>query len=160
MHAQVAHDLLDAVFAEIAVTAVQLQRLVGDLETDVGAEPLGHRAQHGGVTVFTIKRRRRAPDKGPRGLEFSRHIGQPELQRLEFVEPLSKSIAILKPMPSSPRRLATGTRAFSKITARVGCAFQPILRSLAPSDSPGVPLSTTNVEMPPGPSPPVRTITT
>jgi len=56
--------------------------------------------------------------------------------------------------------VATGTRAFSKITARVGCAFQPILRSLAPSDSPGVSPSITSVEMPPGPLSPVRTITT
>ena len=74
--------------------------------------------------------------------------------------PSSPAIAILKPMPSSPSRLATGTRAFSKITARVGCAFQPILRSLAPNERPGVSPSTTSVEMPPGPSPPVRTITT
>ena len=46
-------------------------------------------------------------------------------------------MAILKPMPSSPSRFATGTRAFSKITARVGCAFQPILRSLAPKREAG-----------------------
>ena len=36
MHAQIAHDLLDAVFAEVTVTAMQLQRLVGDLEADIG----------------------------------------------------------------------------------------------------------------------------
>lgn len=69
-------------------------------------------------------------------------------------------MAILKPMPSGPIRLATGTRQFSKITARVGWAFQPIFFSLAPKERPGVPFSTTMVEMPDGPASPVRTITT
>ena len=36
MHAQIAHDLLDSVFAEIAVAAVKLERMIGDLETDIG----------------------------------------------------------------------------------------------------------------------------
>ena len=69
-------------------------------------------------------------------------------------------MAYLKPSPSGPSRFATGTRQFSKITARVGWAFQPILRSFAPKDRPGVPPSTTMAEMPEGPSPPVRAITT
>ena len=38
-------------------------------------------------------------------------------------------MAILKPMPSGPSRLATGTRQSSKITWRVGWAFQPIFFS-------------------------------
>ncbi len=46
-------------------------------------------------------------------------------------------MAIRNPSPSAPRRLATGTRHPSKRTARVGCAFQPILRSLAPKERPG-----------------------
>ena len=59
-------------------------------------------------------------------------------------------MAILKPMPSSPSRLATGTRTFSNMTARVGWAFQPILRSLAPNEMPGVSPGTIKVEMPAG----------
>ena len=74
--------------------------------------------------------------------------------------PSSPAIAILKPMPSGPSRFSTGTRAPSKITARVGWAFQPILRSFAPSATPGVSPGTTSVEMPDGPSPPVRAMTT
>ena len=69
-------------------------------------------------------------------------------------------MAILKPMPSSPSRFATGTRASSKMTARVGCAFQPIFFSFAPKESPGVSFSTTRVEMPDAPPSDVRTIVT
>ena len=46
--------------------------------------------------------------------------------------PLSPFIAMPKPSPSAPRRLATGTRTSSKITWRVGCAFQPIFFSFGP----------------------------
>ncbi|CQA10046.1 Uncharacterised protein [Mycobacteroides abscessus] len=74
--------------------------------------------------------------------------------------PLRPRIAMVNPMPSSPMRLATGTRASSKTTCAVGCACQPILRSGGPKDSPGVPLGTTMVDMPRGPGPPVRAITT
>ena len=60
-------------------------------------------------------------------------------------------MAILKPWPSGPSRLATGTLQFSKITAAVGWLFQPSFCSCLPKDMPGVPFSTTRVEMPPAP---------
>ncbi|SKW84517.1 Uncharacterised protein [Mycobacteroides abscessus subsp. abscessus] len=66
---------------------------------------------------------------------------------------------MVNPMPSSPMRLATGTRTSWKMTCAVGWACQPILRSGAPKDRPGVSLGTTMVEMPRGPGPPVRAIT-
>jgi len=69
-------------------------------------------------------------------------------------------IAILKPSPSAPTRLATGTRASSKITIAVGWVFQPSFFSCWPKDRPGVPFSTISVEMPLGPSAPVRTMQT
>ena len=62
--------------------------------------------------------------------------------------PSSPAIAILKPEPSSPSRLPTGTRTSSNVTARVGWAFQPILRSLAPNEMPGVSPGTIKAEMP------------
>ena len=68
-------------------------------------------------------------------------------------------MAILNPVPSSSSRLATGTRTSWNVTARVGCAFQPILRSLLPNEMPGVSPGTIKVEMPEAPSPPVRAIT-
>ena len=69
-------------------------------------------------------------------------------------------MAILKPWPSAPTRLATGTRQFSKFTMAVGWLFQPSFFSGAPNDRPGVPFSTTMQEMPRGPASPVRAITT
>ena len=71
VHAQIAHDLLDAVLAEIAVAAVELQRLVGDLEADIGGEALGHRAQHGGVGILAIERRGGAPQQRSRAASSS-----------------------------------------------------------------------------------------
>ena len=69
-------------------------------------------------------------------------------------------MATAKPVPSSPSRFSTGTRHAWKITCRVGCAFQPILRSLGPTLRPGASRGTTRAEMPFGPGPPVRTIAT
>ena len=69
-------------------------------------------------------------------------------------------MAMRKPSPSAPMRLATGTRQSSKITSAVGWLFQPILRSFLPKERPGVPFSTTRQEMPFGPSSPVRTMQT
>ena len=44
MHARVAHLALERILLDVAVAAVQLQRVVADLEADVGREALGHRA--------------------------------------------------------------------------------------------------------------------
>ena len=74
--------------------------------------------------------------------------------------PLRPVIAMRKPSPSEPSRFATGTRTSSKITCRVGCAFQPIFFSFGPKLSPGVPSGTTIALMPFGPRSPVRAITT
>ena len=65
-----------------------------------------------------------------------------------------------KPSPSAPMRFSTGTRTSSNITWAVGWEFQPILRSLAPNDRPGIPFSTTIADTPLAPGPPVRAITT
>ena len=73
--------------------------------------------------------------------------------------PSSPAIAILKPMPSAPTRLATGTRTPSRITWRVGCARQPIFFSLAPNESPACRLDQESAEMPDGPPSPVRAMT-
>ena len=77
--------------------------------------------------------------------------------------PLRPFIAMANPVPSPstpPSRFSPGIRAPSKITWAVGCAFHPILASLAPKLTPGVSFSTMNAEMPRGPSAPVRAITT
>ena len=46
--------------------------------------------------------------------------------------PSSPFIAILKPSPSWPSRLAAGTRTWSKLMVRVGWLFQPIFSSFLP----------------------------
>ena len=51
--------------------------------------------------------------------------------------PSSPAMAILKPSPSAPSRLADRHPTTSKITARVGCAFQPILRLVGAEREPG-----------------------
>ena len=68
-------------------------------------------------------------------------------------------MAILKPSPSAPIRFSAGTRQSSKITIAVGCEFQPSFFSCAPKDRPGA-RSRPAGQMPPGPSPPVRTMQT
>ena len=66
--------------------------------------------------------------------------------------PSSPRMAILKPSPSAPMRLATGTRQSSNITMAVGCECQPIFFSGAAEARPGVPFSTRKHEMPRGPA--------
>ena len=73
---------------------MQLQRLIGDFKTDIGAEAFGHGAQHGCIGIPAVERRGCAPDKGPRRLQFGRHVGKPELQRLEFVQAFSECLAL------------------------------------------------------------------
>ena len=84
MHAQIAHDLLEAVIGEIAVAAVHLQRLVGDIEAGVGDEALGHGAEPRRVRRFGVERRGGAPQKSAADFELGRHVGEAKLQRLKF----------------------------------------------------------------------------
>ena len=87
----------------------------------------------------------------------SAHQAAPSEQAPMLMRPPSSPLmANLKPWPSSPMRLAAGTLQFSKITCRVGWAFQPIFFSSAPKERPGVSFMTAKAEMPLAPSPPVR----
>lgn len=58
------------------------------------------------------------------------------------------TMAILKPIPSCPSRLALGIRQSSKIRLAVEEARMPSLSSFFPSDSPGVGMGTRNALMP------------
>lgn len=76
----------------------------------------------------------------------------PKLQAAIFTRPPSRAlIAILNPSPSLPIKLLCGISQFSRITARVGCEFQPSLCSFLPKERPGVPFSTRTQLMPLGP---------
>src|SRR5438067_6502508 len=46
VHAQIAQIALDREVLEVAVAAVELQRLVRDMKPGIGREALGHRALH------------------------------------------------------------------------------------------------------------------
>ena len=63
----------------------------------------------------------------------------------------------MKPASSAPMRLPVGTRQSSKASSAVSEAHQPVLCSFLLTLKPGVPRSMTMSEMPPWPSPPVRT---
>ncbi|OWK21674.1 hypothetical protein AJ88_18505 [Mesorhizobium amorphae CCBAU 01583] len=74
--------------------------------------------------------------------------------------PSRPAMAMPKPSPSVDSRFSAGTLQSSKMTWRVDCMCQPILCSLAPKERPGASFGTTKVEMPFGPSAPVRAMTT
>ena len=59
MHAQIADDLLQAVFGQVTVSAVQLQGSVGDVETRVGGETFGHGTEFDLVGCVRVQRGRR-----------------------------------------------------------------------------------------------------
>ena len=73
---------------------MQLQRLIGDVEAGVGDEALGHGAKLRGVGILGVERRGGVPQKCARGFERGRHVGEAELQRLEFVEPFAERLAL------------------------------------------------------------------
>ena len=68
-------------------------------------------------------------------------------------------MAMAKPSPSAPSRLAAGTFTWSKLMMRVGWLFQPIFSSFLPYTIPGKFAGTAKAEMPAAPSPPVRAMT-
>ena len=74
-------------------------------------------------------------------------------------------MACLKPTPSSPSRLASGTRTSSRINSDVSLARRPSLFSCLPARKPFMPFSSTKALMPsallwPGWGGRVRAITT
>src|SRR5205085_6147689 len=55
VHAQVPHDLFDAVIRDVAVAAEQLQGVVGDVKAGIGAKALGHGTERRGVAIAAIE---------------------------------------------------------------------------------------------------------
>ena len=84
MDPEVTDDAFQRIVAKIAVAAVQLQRLVGDVEAGVGGEALGHGAILGGPGVLVVQRVRGSAHHQPGCVQVGRHIGQPPLQPLEL----------------------------------------------------------------------------
>ena len=61
VHPQIADDLLQPVLAQVAVPAVQLQRLIGHVVAGVGDIAFGHRAQLDLLGMVVIECGCRAP---------------------------------------------------------------------------------------------------
>src|SRR5580704_9046525 len=94
VNAQVAQIALDGKVLQVAVAAMQLQRLVDDLEPDVGRKALAHRRGLGRLGRLGVEQEGRAPDQEPRGVELGRHVGQLELRRLEVGDRLAELLAL------------------------------------------------------------------
>src|SRR5271166_4833179 len=94
VHAKVAHQFLDPVVGEIAITAEQLQRVVGRVEAGVGGCLLGHGAEAGRFGRMLVERARRPPEHRTRRLERSRDIRDPELQRLKVGDAAAERLAL------------------------------------------------------------------
>ena len=191
MDAEVADDLLDPVFGEVAVAAEQLQRVVGDLEQVSVTKRLAmaQKAVASGALASSLAQARQSKVRAD--FQLGPHVGQAELGVLEIGDGLAEGAALLdigqrdvhrglgaaeraggdvqpapiepghgeaEPLPFLTQQRRGRHAGASKITARVGWAFQPIFFSLAPNDRPGVAFGTSRAETPPGPSPPVRTM--
>src|SRR2546430_14807356 len=73
------------------------------------------------------------------------------------MRPLSSAdIATLKPSPSAPSLLESGTRTPSRKTSAVSCARSPSLPLIGEAEYPEVAGRTGKHGQPPGPSPPPR----
>ena len=67
---------------------------------------------------------------------------------MPILPPSNVAIAMLKPLPSCPKRFSFGTMQFSKISSVVEEPRIPIFFSLVPMRKPGKSFSTMNAEMP------------
>src|SRR6516164_4083180 len=113
MDTQITEISLDGIFLGVAVTAVQLQRLVADLETGVGRKPFCHCAMHRRFRIARVERNRRSPDHQPGGFEFRCHVCHPELKRLEFRERFPELLA-------NPEMRFGGFKACTRAAQRAG----------------------------------------
>ena len=90
---QVPNNPLKRIVLQIAISAMQLKRLIGHFKTGVRSEPLGHGAVSGRACILLIECVGRSPDHETRRLQFRCHIREPELQGLEIREGLSELAA-------------------------------------------------------------------
>ena len=75
-------ELLDAEIEHHAVAAVQLDRVLGDLEDLLGGEHLGHVAERLGVGGLLVDRLGGAAGERAHRLDLGRHVGEPDRHRL------------------------------------------------------------------------------
>ena len=87
---------------------MELERLVADVEPDVGGEALGHGAGHGGVGGAGVEFGGGVTHHEPGRLEIGRHVGEAEAQGLEFGQGAAELAACLDMLK---RRMEAGAGA-------------------------------------------------
>ena len=103
---------LQRVIPQIAVAAMQLQRLVTDIEADIGSEALSPWRNRAWLPGLLHPVRRRLSDHQPRRLQLRRHVGELELQRLELSQGLPNCLRSAYPARvPAPRAPPDGTGA-------------------------------------------------
>src|SRR5690606_23426866 len=95
MHAGIAEETFDRVFADIAITAVQLQCFVAHLKADIGGEAFRHRAVHGFFRVAGVDAGSSHAYHLPSGNQVGEHVGELELQRLKGGDRLAELLALV-----------------------------------------------------------------
>src|ERR1700733_13585735 len=92
--ARVAIHALDGILATVTVAAVNLNRLVGDARGHLAGKELGGGSLHREAPAGVLFPRRFAYEK-PRRVNFSRHIGEHELNGLKISDRVPEGLALL-----------------------------------------------------------------
>ncbi len=93
MNTKVAQQPFDRIFANIAIPAMQLQRLVTDLEPDIGSKTFCHGTELRCIIGLVIKLPCSLVQHKARCFELGYHIRELELQRLKLIKAFAKLLA-------------------------------------------------------------------
>ena len=91
----VAIILFGGIILDEAVAAVDLHTLVGDADGDFAGKELGHAGFPREADILLIGKPRGLIDEQARSFNFRSHIGQFELDGLEFADGLAELLALL-----------------------------------------------------------------
>ena len=97
---------------------MQLQRPVGDVESGIRREPLGHRAPHRRIRSLVVDRERAVAHHEPRGLKIGAHVGDREQDRLLLGQRLTERHPLVHVLHGTVERpLRTSERARRDVEA-------------------------------------------
>ena len=96
VNAQVTNNFFKPKILEVAVTAMELQGFIRDIERNIGNKPFSHGAIDTGIGDTLVEFPGCKPEKNAGGLQFSLHVSNPELQGLELVQGLAEGPAFLQ----------------------------------------------------------------
>src|SRR5207248_6385384 len=87
--------LLDREFANVAIAAADLDRLLGDLDRDLAGLELGHRALGLLELAAVAALPERPPDQAAGSLDLGRHVGEHEADGLVLDDGAPELLALL-----------------------------------------------------------------